>query len=31
MSLCEIIDIDKDGFIDLYDLETFLNRYRLFK
>ena len=25
--IIEIIDIDKDGFIDKYDLETFLNRY----
>ncbi|EAR88078.2 EF-hand protein (macronuclear) [Tetrahymena thermophila SB210] len=24
---CDIIDIDKDGFIDKFDLETFLKRY----
>ena len=22
-----MMDIDKDGFIDKYDLETFINRY----
>ncbi|KAL4476370.1 hypothetical protein ABPG74_010103 [Tetrahymena malaccensis] len=24
---CDIIDIDKDGFVDKFDLETFLKRY----
>lgn len=24
---CEFIDIDRDGYIDKFDLETFLNRY----
>ena len=27
MQNAHIIDIDKDGFIDKYDLDTFLNRY----
>ncbi len=26
-SIVDIVDIDKDGYIDRYDLETFLNRY----
>ncbi|KAL4466773.1 hypothetical protein ABPG74_010370 [Tetrahymena malaccensis] len=28
--LSEIIDIDKDGFIDKFDLETFIQRYKNF-
>jgi len=27
-NLCDIIDIDKDGFIDRFDLESFVNRYQ---
>jgi len=28
--LSDIIDIDKDGYIDKFDLETFISRYKNF-
>ena len=29
-TLSDIIDIDKDGFVDKFDLETFISRYKNF-
>lgn len=29
-TLSEVIDIDKDGYVDKFDLETFIGRYKNF-